>query len=244
MQTQHDTWHAPSVPHAHPSEPGPSRLPAGPQGRHHGVWRGLQTSLGMGLVIVLLASLGGPAIASDRSGQLLVAESFDRSDTGTWGTTDSGQRWRLPAGQRRHRVGRQRRRADAAGTQDRGIGPAGRQGHGSARRDHEVQLRLRPDAGCGWSHCPSHRAQVGSGCVPRADPCRAPRWPLALVQQRTPRRPGRLGRSKGRGPRLALRGGPDGQCPLRGHQAGCHAAAAEGLAGRCGRAGSLAAGER
>ena len=96
MSTQHDTWHAPSVPRAHPSEPEPYRLPAGPQGRAHGVRRLLPTSLGMGLVIVLLASLGGPAIASDRSGQLLVSESFARSDTATWGTTDSGQRWRLP----------------------------------------------------------------------------------------------------------------------------------------------------
>jgi hypothetical protein len=50
----------------------------------------------MGLVIVLLASLGGSAIASDRSGQLLVSESFARSDTASWGMTDSGQRWRLP----------------------------------------------------------------------------------------------------------------------------------------------------
>ena len=96
MSTQHDPWQAPSLPRAHPSGPAPARLPGGPQGPPRGVGRGLRTSLGLGLVIVLLASLGGSAIASDRSGQLLVSESFARSDAASWGMTDSGQRWRLP----------------------------------------------------------------------------------------------------------------------------------------------------
>ena len=98
MSIQRDPWQAPSLPHAHLSEPAASRLPAGPQGRRHGVWRGLPTTLVLALVVVLLASLGGPAIASDRSGQLVVAELFDRSDTPTWGTTDSGHRWRFQPG--------------------------------------------------------------------------------------------------------------------------------------------------
>ena len=83
MPSKHDAGHAPFTPHLQPSE-------------LESVRRGLRTSLGMGLAIALLASLGGSTIASDTPGQVLVTDSFARSDTGTWGTTDSGQRWRFP----------------------------------------------------------------------------------------------------------------------------------------------------
>ena len=67
MSTQHDPWQAPSLPRAHPSGPAPARLPGGPQGRRHGVRHSLRTSLGLGLVIVLL---GQPRRVRDRLGPL------------------------------------------------------------------------------------------------------------------------------------------------------------------------------
>ena len=244
MSTQHDPWQVPSVPHAHPSEPGPARLPGGPQGRQHGVRRRLPTSLGLGLVIVLLASLGGSAIASDRSGQLLVSESFARSDTASWGTTDSGQRWRSP----KTSVG-------LASVADGGLmtlpAPQSRrsallEGQGTVARDVAMKfsfsLDRMPGRGSATVLATARKSSAGAyRALVRVAP-QGGLW-LSFSKQRQGGSASPFGRTVPV-PGWRYSAGQIGQRPLPGRHAGRHAAAAEGLAGRHGRATPLAARER
>ena len=97
MSTQHDPWHAPSVPHAHPSDARaspPACWTAGPADTGSCAACGRPWAWGSSSSC-WPASAGPPSRRTARASSS-SAESFARSDTATWGTTDSGQRWRFP----------------------------------------------------------------------------------------------------------------------------------------------------